>query len=232
MKKGLALPVIVCMALALVASCAGCGGGENEADKASARELMQTGDTWMEEVEADYETISTLREEMRESRSDAGEGGDEAETQGNETDGLMEEVQSAAESMSDSLQKAEEAYQGIVSLGGAGGYKDYANVMLELISLYEQVASIQGEMQQRSEGEGPAALPEGGTPPSDMTPLESGTPPPGMTPPEDGELPSGMTPPEGGFPPEGGGGLAAGGLFEQIEELKAEAEAIKEENNL
>lgn len=88
---------------------------------------------------------------------------------------------------------------------------------------------MQGETQQRTEGEGPAAPPEGGTPPSGMTPPESGQLPPGMMPPEDGELPSGITPPEGGAPPEGGGGLAAGGLSQRIAELEAEAEAMRRE---
>ncbi len=232
MKKGLVTLVILCMSAVLVVASSGCGGAGSEADKASARELMQAGDMWMEDAETDYETISALMEEMREERESAEESGGEAGAEGDEMDGLMEEMQSAAESMADSLHEAEEAYQGIISLGGAGDYEDYAEVMLELISLYEQVASMQQEMQRRTEGEGPTALPEGGTPPSDMMPPEDGSAPPGMMPPEDGDIPSGMMPPEGGTPPEGGGGLAGGGLAQRIDELKAEAEAIKEEKNL
>jgi len=91
-----------------------------------------------------------------------------------------------------------------------------------------QITSMQGGMQQRAEGEGPAAPPQGVTPPSDMMPPGSGELPSGMMPPEDGEFPSGMTPPEGERRQRGEGASPQTAFSSASKELKAEA--IKENN--
>lgn len=196
MKKVFAIVLTASLALALVVMLAGCGGGDDEADKARPKELMQTGDAWIEEAEADFEAVSSARQEMMESISSG-----EAEMDDGDVEGFIEDIESASQSMAESLEEAEAAYQAIVSMDDAVDYKEYAGVMLELIAEYEQVLSRQEEMSQRmAEG---GVRPMGDGPPADFT------------------------------PPEGTGrGAFRGGMTGNIEELKAEAEAMKKEKNL
>jgi len=187
----------------------GCGG-DNEADKARAREIMLAGDAWMEEVEADFETITSAREEMRDMTT-----GDEADVDEDEAENLTEDLESTVQSMGESLEEAETAYQAIISLNDAADYKEYADVMLELVAEYEQVLSMQERMQ--------GMRVEGGMPDFE------GGPPSEATPPEDWEPPEDMMPPDGSE-----GNMPRGGFMgdSRIEELKSEAEAIKNEKNL
>jgi uncharacterized lipoprotein YehR (DUF1307 family) len=213
MKRMAILLTLAFFALCLAAMLAGCGGGDNEADKARARELMLEGDAWIEKAEAEYETIAAAMEEMGGARTSDGADVDESELES-----LREEIESASESMEEPLQEARTVFQDIVSLNDAVDYKEYANVVLELIDEYEQVLSMQGTMRQ-----GMPEMPEDWTPPTD------GSPPGDMTPPGDGTPPEGMTPPDGSD-----GGMQRGGpmLGSRIEELKAEAEAIRSEKDL
>jgi enamine deaminase RidA (YjgF/YER057c/UK114 family) len=214
MKRIAILLTLTFLALCLAAMLVGCGGGDNEADKARARELMLEGDAWIEKAEAEYETIATAMEEMGGARTSD----DDADVDESELESLREEIESASENMEEPLQEARTVFQAIVSLNDVVDYEEYANVMLELIDEYEQVISRQGTMQQ-----GMPEMPEDWTPPTD------GSPPEDMMPPGEGAPPEGMTPPDGSD-----GGMQRGGsmMGSRIEELKAEAEAIRSEKDL
>ncbi|MDY6796776.1 MAG: hypothetical protein SWK76_16060 [Actinomycetota bacterium] len=217
MRKIAALFMVACLGLALVGTLGGCGGGDNEADRAEAKELMVIGDAWMDEAEANFEILNEARQEMRGAMPGGEESEESEESNGDideeEMEKFMEEMEATSESMVESLEGAEASFQAIMDLDDAADYKEYAGVMLELIAEYEQFASMQGNMGGRPGEEGMPRMGDG--PPSDGTPPEDMGFPEGMEPPEDGEA--------GGF---------RGNMTEQIESLKAEAADIKKGKNL
>src|SRR4030042_3633659 len=203
MKKTITSLVIVSLALALVAMSIGCGGGENDTDKGSARELMQVGDAWNEKAEADFETMTSAWEKMMGGNSSGG-----TDINNGDAKSLTQEIQSALQGMGDSLDNAKSAFQAITTLTDARDYKDYANVMLELIAEYEQLLSMQKDIQQR--------IAQGGMPPAGTAPPSGSRAPPES----DGGIPQGGVPPAGGAPPSGAmppaghgrGGVRGGGV--------------------
>jgi hypothetical protein len=217
MKKAITTTVVASLSLALLAMSVGCGGGENNTDKGSAKELMQSGDIWIEKAGSDFKNITTYSERIMET-IDGNNGNAES---------LMQEMESASQNMGDSLDNAKSAFQAITTLTDARDYKDYANVMLELIARYEQFLSTQGEIQK--------LIAQGGAPPTGAGAPSGMMPPPGSDTgtPQNGSPPAGATPPSGMTPPAGNDrGAFQGGMTSDIENLKAEAEAIKSERNL
>lgn len=199
----------------LVASLPGCSSGKS-GDISEAKELMTEGDGYMEQYESlstgfgpgDDEQPPEGRPEEAPQDGDMGEQPDESEMEE-----MMAEMEARTEEMEEYLGKAKASYEKILTLSGADDYKEYAEKMLEVVSAYEEQLNRREEMA----GE----MPDGSSPPENPPDMSNGQP---------GTLPSG---PQGSMPTEmseENGRMGPGN--QEVEQLKEEAEKIKEEKNL
>ena len=129
MKKAVVFVFITALALSMLAVLAGCGG---DANKDEAKQLMISGDKYMDSVEQKTADLQSLQTDLAATALE----GDTSAITGDAGTALGEQVGQILEDIGADLEAAKAEYEQILALDGVQDYKDYASKMIEAVDVY------------------------------------------------------------------------------------------------
>jgi hypothetical protein len=128
MRKALVILLIAALSLSMLAFLAGCG---SDANKDEAKNFMNAGDNYMDEVNTLWDTLSELETDIGTQVMS----GDFSGLTGDAGAAMMQKFEDAFAGIDSGLKNAKTQYQSITSLDGVEDYKLYADKMLEAIDI-------------------------------------------------------------------------------------------------
>jgi hypothetical protein len=132
MRRFLVAALAVALTLAMLALVMGCGGGS--ADKDTAKQYMNDGDTNWQAASNEWDNINNMQAQITSQVMS----GDVSILQGTAGQDLMAKFQASFDTITADDKAAQEQYSAILQLNGVQDYQDYATQMLNVIDLDQQ----------------------------------------------------------------------------------------------